>query len=60
MNRLNKNNGFTLLELLVSLAIVGLILLGFFRVMDSTQRINTKNDRDIKALNILQSEIENL
>lgn len=60
MYKWGKNKGFTLLELIISLAIIGLILLGFFRVINSTHRISTKNDRDIKALNILQSEIENL
>lgn len=60
MDRLRKNKGFTLLELIISLAIVGFVLLGLFRVINSTHRISTKNDRDIKALNILQSEIENL
>ena len=60
MKKIKKYEGFTLLELLVALAIIGTVLLAFFRVIDSTNRINTKNDRDIKALNILQSEIENL
>ena len=60
MSKLKKEKGFTLIELLVALAIVGIILLAFFKSIDSTTRINTKNDRDIKALNIAQSEIENL
>ncbi|HSQ88641.1 type IV pilus modification PilV family protein [Romboutsia sp.] len=55
-----NNKGFTLLELLVSLAIITILLLSFFRIIDSTIRMNTKNDRDIKALNIAQSEIENV
>lgn len=55
-----NNKGFTLLELLVSLAIITILLLAFFRIIDSTIRISTKNDRDIKALNIAQSEIENV
>lgn len=60
MIKVSDENGFTLLELIVSVAIIGIVLLGLFRVIDSTQRINTKNDRDIKALNILKSEIEQL
>lgn len=52
--------GFTLLELIISLAIIGLILLGFFRVIYSTTKINEKNDRDIKGMNLAQSEVENL
>ena len=60
MIKFEKSKGFTLIELLVSLAIVGTILLAFFKIIDSTNRMNVKNDRDIKALNIAQSEIENL
>ena len=57
----NKTNkGFTLLELLVSLTIITFILFAFFRILNTTTRVNTKNDRDIKALNIAQTEIENL
>lgn len=55
-----KNKGFTLIELLIALAIVGIILLAFFKVTDNTTKMNVKNDIDIKALNIAQSEIENL
>ena len=60
MIKFEKSKGFTLIELLVALAIVGTILLAFFKIIDSTNRMNVKNDRDIKALNIAQSEIENL
>lgn len=60
MNKFKKNKGFTLIELLVALVIVGIILLSFFKSVDSTIRMDAKNDRDIKALNIAQSEIENL
>ena len=60
MSKLKKSKGFTLIELLVALAIVSTILLAFFKVTDSTTKMNVKNDLDIKALNLAQSEIENL
>lgn len=60
MSKLKQNKGFTLIELLVALAIVGIILLAFFKVTYSTTKMNVKNDIDIKALNLAQSEIENL
>ena len=60
MAKLKQDKGFTLIELLVALAIVGIILLAFFTSINSTIRMDAKNDRDIKALNIAQSEIENL
>lgn len=56
----SNNKGFTLLELLVALSIIGLCMFAFFRIIDTSTKVNTKNDRDIKALNIGQSEIENL
>ena len=60
MSKLKQDKGFTLIELLVALAIVGIILLAFFTSINSTIRMDAKNDRDIKALNLAQSEIENL
>lgn len=60
MSKLKNKKGFTLIELLVALAIVGIILLAFFTSINSTIKMDAKNDRDIKALNIAQSEIENL
>ena len=60
MSKLKQDKGFTLIELLVALAIVGIILLAFFTSINSTIRMDAKNDRDIKALNIAQNEIENL
>ena len=60
MAKLKQDKGFTLIELLVALAIVGIILLAFFTSINSTIRMDAKNDRDIKALNLAQSEIENL
>lgn len=55
-----KNKGFTLLELLVSLAIVSIAILTIFTAINSNLKVNTKNDKDIKSLQIAQSEIENL
>lgn len=60
MKKLKKDKGFTLIELLVALSIVGIILLAFFKVTDITTRMNVKNNTDIKALNLAQSEVENL
>ncbi|MBO3444075.1 prepilin-type N-terminal cleavage/methylation domain-containing protein [Clostridium sp. CCUG 7971] len=55
-----KNKGFTLLEVLISLAIIIFIMFAFFKIYNSSIRVNTKNDRDIKALNLAQNELENL
>ena len=54
----NNDKGFTLLELLISLSIITIILLAFSTITISSIKGNTKNDKDISALNIAQSEIE--
>ena len=54
----NNNKGFTLLELLISLSIITIILLAFSTKIISSIKGNTKNDKDISALNLAQSEIE--
>ena len=59
MKKLN-NKGLTLIELLVALAIVGLGIITMFSSVNSNLKVNTKNDKDIKSLQIAQSEIENL
>ena len=53
----NNNKGFTLLELLISLSIITIILLAFSTIIISSIKGNTKNDKDINALNLAQSEI---
>ena len=58
MIRENNNKGFTLLELLVSISIMSIILLAFLTITISSIKGNTKNDKDISALNLAQSEIE--
>lgn len=54
----NNNKGFTLLELLVSISIISIILLAFSTIIISIIKGNRKNDKDINALNLAQSEIE--
>lgn len=58
MIRKKTNKGFTLLELLISISIISIIVLTFSTIIMSSIRGNTKNDKDISALNIAQSEIE--
>ena len=54
----NNKKGFTLLELLVSISIMSILLLAFLTIILSSIKVNTKNDKDISALHIAQSEIE--
>lgn len=55
-----KNKGFTLIEVLMSMAILSIILIAFSTISISSIKGNSKNDIDIGAMNIAQGEIENI
>lgn len=58
--KLKSNGAFTLIELLVALSIVSIISMSFFSLLNSSIKVNSKNETDINSLNIAQSEIEKL
>lgn len=57
---LKNNKGFTLIEVLVALAIVTIVSTAFFSIVNMTTRTNAKNEKDIQAMDIAQSEVEYL
>ena len=52
--------GLTLIELLISISILSIIGLTFFSTINTSININKKNEEDIKAMHLAQSEMENL
>ncbi len=54
------SKGFTLVEVLVSLSILSILMLVFFNVINISIKNNKKNEVDINALHLAQSEIENI
>ena len=52
--------GFTLIEILIAMTIVSILVFSLSTIINSSIKQNTKNEKDIKLLNIAQSEIENL
>lgn len=58
--KIKNNKGFTLIEILISMAIISIVLFSLFTIINLSIKQNTKNEKDIKLLNIAQSEIENL
>ena len=60
MSKKNSKRGFSLIEVLVAMAIMGIILFAFFNIINTNNKANIKNDTDINSLNYVQSEIENL
>lgn len=57
---LKKEEGFTLIEVLVALAIVTIVSMAFFTTVNMTTKYNAKNEKDIQAMDIAQSEVEYL
>ena len=55
-----NNNGFTLIEMLISTAILSIIVIAFSTISISSIKGNSKNNIDIGAMNIAQGEIENI
>ncbi|MCC0661712.1 prepilin-type N-terminal cleavage/methylation domain-containing protein [Clostridioides sp. ZZV14-6154] len=60
MDKKSNEKGFSLIEVLVAMAIMGIILFAFFNIINTNEKANTKNEADISSLNYVQSEIENL
>lgn len=56
---MNKR-GFTLIEVLISLSILSIIGAAFFSIANNAIRINSKNDKNIQEMNIVQSVIEDI
>ncbi|MGL5754316.1 MAG: type IV pilus modification PilV family protein [Paraclostridium sp.] len=54
------NRGFTLIEVLISLTIVSIISMAFFMSVNMTNKENAKNEKDIQAMDIAQSQVEYL
>ncbi|WP_373600397.1 PulJ/GspJ family protein [Paraclostridium bifermentans] len=57
---LKKEDGFTLIEILVALAIVSIVSMAFFATVNMTTKYNAKNEKDIQSMDVAQSEIEYL
>lgn len=55
---LKKEDGFTLIEILAALAIVSIVSMAFFTTINMTTKYNAKNEKDIQAMDVAQSEIE--
>ncbi|MGL5641904.1 MAG: type IV pilus modification PilV family protein [Paraclostridium sp.] len=55
-----NNRGFTLIEVLIALTIVSIISMAFFMSVNMTNKENAKNEKDIQAMDIAQSQVEYL
>ncbi len=58
--KIKNTRGLTLVELLISMSILSIIGLAFFSTINTSIKTNKKNETDIKALHLAQSEVENL
>lgn len=55
-----NNKGFTLIEVLVAMGIIMLIAMAFFGINNMSIKVNAKNEKDIQAMNIAQSVMEDV
>lgn len=60
VNQHNNEKGVTLLEILVSIIILGLILMIFFGVFIQSSRINNTSENVIGATYVAQTEMESI
>lgn len=58
--KIKDTRGLTLIELLISIGILSIIGLAFFSTINTSIKTNKKNETDIKAMHLAQSEVENL
>ncbi|MGL5713108.1 MAG: type IV pilus modification PilV family protein [Paraclostridium sp.] len=58
--KLREIDGFTLIELLIAMSIISIISISFFVILNSSIKINKKNEIDIKSMQIAQSKIESI
>lgn len=58
--KIKDTRGLTLIELLVSISVLSIIGLAFFSTINTSIKTNKKNETDIKAMHLAQSEVENL
>lgn len=52
--------GFTLIEMLISMAILSIVMFSFFSILNNSIVMNKKTEVDIKGMNIAQSSMEEI
>lgn len=60
MNRHVNNKGFTLIEVIISVAVLGILITPIFSLMNINSKLNDKSRDQIIATSLAESEIEEL
>ncbi|SHK12579.1 hypothetical protein [Tepidibacter formicigenes] len=60
MNKLNENKGFTVLEIILSLAIIEIIILSFISIFSNCFIWSLKSKEKLEALSLAQEYIEKI
>jgi prepilin-type N-terminal cleavage/methylation domain-containing protein len=57
---MNNNHGFTLVEVLATIVILGIIILSFFQFFIFSQKTTTNNQDKLVAINVAQKVLEQI
>lgn len=60
VKRKNNKLGFTLIEVIVAMSIISIIVFGLYATINTAIKVSNKNEQDINALQLVQSEVEKL
>ncbi|USK69386.1 type II secretion system protein [Peribacillus asahii] len=60
MNNFKNNNGFTLIEVLASIAILGIVLTVFLSFFSNSMTFSVKTEDTLTAINLAEKELHDL
>lgn len=60
MNKEKKLKGFTLIEVIIAMAIISIIAVAFFQILNNTIKMNEKTEKDIQMMDVAQIKMENI
>lgn len=58
--KLKKRDGFTLIEVIVAISIISILTMGLYSTLNTVIKVNSKNEQDINALQLAQSQVESI
>lgn len=57
---MKKDDGYTLIELIISIALLSVIVISFYPIFISTNKVNKEAQRELEAKHIAQNQLEEI